>query len=175
MGSNGGNITIGTQQSQFVIVQNSNISANANQGAGGNVLLQGNVVLVDAQSRITASSAFGISGTVRIISPLQNISQALAPLQEDFTEASTLYAAKCAADKEGSFSSFVQTGRDGIPPEPHQLLESPLLDGDLSFTPLSPESKIGSHLAAARLGLNTIPISHVVFSTESSDWSGCQS
>ena len=59
----GGNITI---DPQFVILNQSNILANAFGGPGGNINIVADNVIISAQSRIDASSALGINGTVNI-------------------------------------------------------------------------------------------------------------
>ncbi|MCA9468560.1 MAG: filamentous hemagglutinin N-terminal domain-containing protein, partial [Nitrospira sp.] len=56
IGDNGGNISI---DPEFVLIQNSQILANAVAGRGGNISIVSGVVLVDAFSRIDASSQFG--------------------------------------------------------------------------------------------------------------------
>ena len=62
----GGNITI---DPQFVILNQSNILANAFGGPGGNITIVADNLISSAQSSIDASSALGINGTVNISSP----------------------------------------------------------------------------------------------------------
>ena len=66
--SKGGNIDI---DPQFVVIQNSQLLANANAGAGGNITIAATgAVLIDPNSRIDASAGpAGISGSVNINSP----------------------------------------------------------------------------------------------------------
>jgi large exoprotein involved in heme utilization and adhesion len=69
-GSNGGNIDI---DPQVVVIQNSDILARANAGAGGNINIAAlGAVLVDPNSAIDASAATGVSGSVNISSPIQD-------------------------------------------------------------------------------------------------------
>ncbi len=119
----GGNITI---DPNFVILQNSQILANAFQGAGGNITITTQVFLPDANSIVDASSQFGVNGTVTIQSPTSNLSAVWARLQQNYTEAAALLRARCAAQVSGQYSSFVQTGRDAIPLEPGGWLLSPM-------------------------------------------------
>ncbi len=123
-GGEGGNIDI---DPEFVLVQNSILKAEAGTGNGGSINIVGDVVLIDSFSRqnISVSSQFGQSGTITIDSPIQNLSQAIAPLPEGLVEVAALYNAKCAGQKGGQFSSFTQQGRDRIPLEPGELLPSP--------------------------------------------------
>jgi large exoprotein involved in heme utilization and adhesion len=121
-GTVGGNIFI---DPQFVILQNSQILAQAFQGRGGNISINANTFLPDASSVISASSQFGLSGTVNINSPTQALSGALVPLKQNYLSGNTLSNQRCAARlAEGRVSSFVITEQDGLPQEPGGLLSS---------------------------------------------------
>ena len=65
---------------QFVILQNSQILAQAVQGPGGNISITTNLLLPDANSVISASSKFGVNGTVTIQSPNAPASGQIQPL-----------------------------------------------------------------------------------------------
>jgi hypothetical protein len=76
--------------------------------------------------------------------------------QEFSSAAALLLAQRCAADPTGQFSSFVQTGRDGVPQVPGALLPSPL-----SFLETLTSSSLGSqspNWAAARLGMDSVRV-----------------
>ena len=73
----GGSVNI---DPQFVILQNSQILANAVQGPGGNISITTNFLLPDANSVISASSQFGVNGTVTIQSPNAPVSGQIQPL-----------------------------------------------------------------------------------------------
>jgi hypothetical protein len=85
---------------------------------------------------------------VDIRAPVRMLSGPLAPLPQAFVGAAALLPARCAARlSEGKTSSLVQSGRDGLPPEPGGLLPSPLafddwLAADLAGTgvPRRPQS-----------------------------------
>jgi filamentous hemagglutinin family protein len=152
----GGNILI---DPNFIILQNSQIIAQAIQGAGGNINLAFNqALLADPRSTISASSEFGVSGTVNINSPTQNLSGALVPLEQSFLSGNTLSNQRCAARMaEGQISTFIVTEHEGLPQEPGGMLLSGLVETDGTaasetlepirvasvshppFTPLSPE------------------------------------
>ena len=121
----GGNITI---DPQFVLLQNSQIIANAFQGTGGNIrIIAQQVFLADPASQVSASSALGIDGQVNIQSPVTSISGAVAPLPQAFAQTAELLRTRCAERlREGTVSRFVVGGRDGVPLEPGSLLLSPL-------------------------------------------------
>jgi filamentous hemagglutinin family protein len=123
---NGGNITIA---SPIIIgLENSDIIANAVHGAGGNIQIntQGifgleNRPQLTPESDITASSQFGVSGTVAINNPDVDPGGSLAQLPEDVTDPSQQIATGCSTLQE---SQFVVTGRGGLPPNPTERLNS---------------------------------------------------
>jgi large exoprotein involved in heme utilization and adhesion len=121
----GGNISI---DPQFVVLNSSQILATAFAGTGGNISIVSNVFLSSADSVVDATSQLGISGTVNIQSPVQNISGELTPMPQEFSSAAALLAQQCAARvADGKFSTFVVTGREGLPVEPGGFLGSPRL------------------------------------------------
>jgi hypothetical protein len=122
---NGGNIMI---DPTFVILQNSQILAQAFGGTGGNITIVAGFFFADPFSVVSASSTGGgVSGTVNIQAPITNLSGTLAPLSEEFLQAAGLLRASCAARFQGgNVSSFVVAGRDGMPLEPGGFLPSPL-------------------------------------------------
>jgi len=131
VGSNGGNITI---DPEFVILRNnSEVRANANEGAGGNITINATgAVLEDAGSLISATATRGVNGEISIQAPIKQLSGAIAPLPQAFANIANLYGQHCAAQKGGQYSSFVQGARDGVPPQPGDFMSSPL-----TFEPVS--------------------------------------
>ena len=121
----GGNITI---DPQFVILEGSQIIANAFEGRGGNIQIQAQqAFLADPASQVSASSALGINGQVDIQAPVTSISGAVAPLPQSFAQPAELLRTRCVGRlREGAVSRFVVGGRDGVPLEPGSLLLSPL-------------------------------------------------
>jgi hypothetical protein len=140
-GSNGGNIGI---DPEFVVLANgSQILAQAFGGNGGNINIVTNTFFAEPGTLIDASSQLGISGTITINSPVQNLSGTIAPLPKNFTNLANLYAQRCAGQKGGQFSSFVQGARDALPPQPGEALGSPML-GVVPFLSPAPVSKTGA-------------------------------
>jgi len=75
---------------------------------------------------VDASSKLGVSGTVNINAPVQNVSGDLVVLSEDFSSAAALLAQQCAARvADGKFSTFVVAAREGLPVELGGFLASP--------------------------------------------------
>ncbi|HSL01956.1 MAG TPA: hypothetical protein VK901_00275, partial [Nitrospiraceae bacterium] len=119
----GGSVNI---DPQFVILLNSQILAQAVQGPGGNISLTTNVLLPDANSKISASSQIGQNGTITVQSPNAPISGQIQPLGKTPLIATTLLNQHCASLADGKFSSFTVAGRDSLPTEPGSWLTSPL-------------------------------------------------
>ena len=137
----GGNITI---DPDFVVLQRGNIRANAFAGSGGAIDITSGLFLADASSVVDASSTLGLSGTVEINSPINNLSSVVARLPESLLEVQALLRASCAARlAQGETSSFVERGRDGIPAGPDGLLASPYLPATVS------QSSLRHHNASA--------------------------
>ena len=120
---NGGNITI---DPNVVVLQNSQVIAQAVQGAGGNITITTPLFLADQTSLVSASSQFGLNGTVTIQSPTSNLSGSVGSLPSSMRQQQALQAQRCAALYGGASSSFLIAGRDTIPTEPGGWLASPL-------------------------------------------------
>ncbi|WP_427162941.1 filamentous hemagglutinin N-terminal domain-containing protein [Aliinostoc sp. HNIBRCY26] len=127
---NGGNIII---SSPIILgLENSDIIANAVGGRGGNINIttQGIIGLVfrntltpreDLTNDITASSAFSVNGTVKINNVGVDPNSGLVELPENLTDTSQQIATGCASTNA---SSFVATGRGGVPQNPNQEVRS---------------------------------------------------
>ena len=116
----GGNIFI---DPQFVLLQNSQIIANAFGGPGGNIRIVAGQLISDPATIISASSTLGIDGSVNIDAPDTDVSASLAVLPASFLDAASLMRAGCSAARAG-LSSLVQVGRGGLPPDPGDYLPS---------------------------------------------------
>jgi len=120
----GGNITI---DPHYVVLNDSQIIANAYEGKGGNIRIIADVFLASPESLVDASSALGIDGTVDIQAPISSIKGTLAPMKGNFLSAETLLRDRCIARIRGErISSFVVSGRDGLPIRPGNVLPSPI-------------------------------------------------
>ena len=119
----GGSVNI---DPQYVVLQNSQILAQAVQGPGGNINITTNLLLPDSTSLISASSQFGQQGTVIIQSPISPASGKIVPLGQKPLLATTLLSQRCAALVGGNASSFTVAGRDSLPAEPAGWVSSPL-------------------------------------------------
>jgi filamentous hemagglutinin family protein len=119
--TSGGNISI---DPAVMTLQNSQILAQAVQGQGGNISIAAGTFLADQTSVVSASSEFGLSGTVTIQSPVSSLSGTLATLPQRPLQAHSLLQQRCAAQSQGQLSSFTVTSRDTLPSEPGGWLMS---------------------------------------------------
>jgi filamentous hemagglutinin family protein len=118
----GGNITI---NAPIVLgLENSDIVANAIKGQGGNIQIttQGLFGLqrrpqLTPDNDITASSEFGVSGTVQVNRIGVDPNSGMVALLVDVVDPSQKIATGCAGRQS---ASFVMTGRGGVPPSPSQ-------------------------------------------------------
>ncbi|OYD95261.1 filamentous hemagglutinin [Nostoc sp. 'Peltigera membranacea cyanobiont' 210A] len=131
--STGGNIDISAGSIVAIPQENSDISANAVLGQGGNIQIttQGIFGLkfrpqLTPESDITASSQFGVSGTVQVNTIGIDPNSGLVELPVNVTDPSQQIATGCAGS-EGS--RFVATGRGGVPQNPLQQVTSNVYDG----------------------------------------------
>ncbi|MBD2168695.1 filamentous hemagglutinin N-terminal domain-containing protein [Calothrix membranacea FACHB-236] len=144
-GGDGGNINI---YSTFIVAlpnENSDISANAFTGKGGNVNISTQAIFgieprpqLTNQSDITASSQLGVQGQITITQPEVQPPQKLIELPTGLVDASTKFAQTCPRGPNAKpLGSFVVTGRGSLPPNSFEPLAlttslSPLasLDGE---------------------------------------------
>ncbi len=124
--STGGNIDINARFVVAVPRENSDIVANAVLGSGGNIQITTQAIFglefrprLTPQSDITASSEFGISGNVQISTINTDPSSGLVELPVEVADPSQQIATGCT-DMSGS--SFVATGRGGVPQNPTQQI-----------------------------------------------------
>jgi large exoprotein involved in heme utilization and adhesion len=121
--TSGGNIIL---DPAVVTLQNSQVLAQASQGAGGNINIIAGTFLADPTSVVSASSQFGLSGSVNIQSPVSSLSNTLTTLPQRPLQAQPLLTQRCAGQGNGQLSSLVVAGRDTLPAEPGGWLMSPM-------------------------------------------------
>ncbi|MEH2238505.1 S-layer family protein [Nostoc sp.] len=128
---NGGNININAPI--IVGLNNSDIIANAVQGKGGNIQIttQGIIGLkyrpqLTPENDITASSQFGVNGTVQVNNIGVDPNSGLVELPANVIDQSQQIATGCASNQG---SQFVATGRGGVPQNPLQQVGSDVYDG----------------------------------------------
>ncbi|MBW4456309.1 MAG: filamentous hemagglutinin N-terminal domain-containing protein [Nostoc indistinguendum CM1-VF10] len=148
-GGNGGNITINAPSGFIVAVpnENSDITANAYTGSGGRVDIRA-IGIYGIQPRsnptslsdITASSEFGVNGTVELNTPDIDPNSGLVNLPTIASD--TEVAQTCQAGGNLAKSSFTITGRGGLPPNPGDALNTDAVQVDLiTLNPSTREGK----------------------------------
>lgn len=137
---NGGNLTI--EAPLIVGLGNSDIVASAITGNGGRIQIatQGIFGLVNRsqstlENDITASSQLGVSGTIEIKNVGIDPNSGLIQLPKELVDADQQVAAGCSTARG---SSFVITGRGGIPQRPSEMIVVNRPWADLR-TPVQPQ------------------------------------
>ncbi len=127
----GGNININAPI--IAGLEDSDIIANAIKGRGGNIQITTQDIFglkfrdqLTPDSDITASSQFGLSGTVQVNNIGVDPNSGLVELPANFTDLSQQIASGCSANQG---SRFVATGRGGVPQNPTQEVSSDFYDG----------------------------------------------
>ena len=138
--ASGGNINIDTRT--LAALENSDITANAIVGSGGNIFIRTRGLFLSPQSEITASSQFGVSGTVEIVNPETDPASGLVELPANFEDKTNQIGAICANLPEES--SFIVTGRGGIPEDPTEALRGQTIWRDLQIFSDETEQSINS-------------------------------
>ncbi|MCY6493868.1 two-partner secretion domain-containing protein [Leptolyngbya sp. GGD] len=129
-GGDGGNITINTGVIVAPAKENSDISANAFLGRGGNVRIQADGIFgIAARSQptsdsdITASSELGVQGQITIVQPEVQPTQGIIELPTEILDASNQIAQICPRRIAGKqMGRFVVSGRGSNPPSPFDPL-----------------------------------------------------
>jgi large exoprotein involved in heme utilization and adhesion len=146
---NGGNITINAGGFILAVLpENSDVAATAIQGRGGNIFVTAQGVfgfslperlVRTPDSDISAASELGINGT-REFNARNNIP--LVPLPDQF-ELPPVSQGCQVTDGEQTESTFVITGRGGLPPNPSEALrtEAVLVNG------ITPQSEVENRSA----------------------------
>jgi large exoprotein involved in heme utilization and adhesion len=106
---------------EFVVINRSVIRANAAASGAGDITIDGNNVLISADSLIQAFSETGVSGEILISSPDADIASQVAQLPSSFVDPSDRLLPPCVARTERTGSFMVQN-REALP----RSLDAPL-------------------------------------------------
>ena len=137
----GGNITIDAKNGFIIAVpqENSDIRADSANSRGGNINIKNTAGIFGIQSRrepssnsdITAKGATpDLSGNIEITRPDVDPSNGLVELPINLVDASRQISNACTPGTRQFQSSFVSTGRGGLPPNPQDILtpDAPQID-----------------------------------------------
>ncbi len=156
--ANGGNIMINNPEG-FVIglsFENSDISANANQGNGGNIDITTHNIFglifreqKTSESDITASSKFGVSGQVTVnqlnLDPISGLVELPSNL-----EGTTKIKSGCAAAQG---NNFIVSGKGGLPESPDDLFTGKTTNTEL-FDLVPSDSQTSSNISTSNRNVN---------------------
>ncbi|MBP5971770.1 filamentous hemagglutinin N-terminal domain-containing protein [Brasilonema sp. CT11] len=136
--ANGGNITIDSPLIVAFPLENSDITANAFSGNGGNITIRTQGVFgIQRRSQLTPESditAFSqqnpsLNGTINIITPDLDPTRGLFELTETVIDPAQQVAQNPCV--KGFGSTFTITGRGGLPSDPNKILSSDNVRVDL--------------------------------------------
>jgi len=149
---NGGNITIA---SPSVVLDRSQIIAQAVEGHGGNITITADEFVASPDSIVSATSQVGISGTIEIIGPRVDLNGALVVLSSELRNAAAVLRNSCAAQGNRPQSSLVEAGRGGQPQDPDATLPALYIAGRDASPTLStaagPPQPVRTEQTTARL------------------------
>ncbi|WP_017659370.1 two-partner secretion domain-containing protein [Baaleninema simplex] len=152
----GGNLTINANT--LVVLENSQILANAFEGSGGNVRITTEGIFLSPESEITASSQLGVDGIVEITNPEIDTNAAFVQLSSNPIDPATQVVSACDVAAE---NTFVVTGNGGLPPDPTEVLHDRTVWEDIRLTEIrdSPvESENEERSPATELDSSQLPL-----------------
>ena len=158
-GGDGGNINIAAPDG-FVFAfpgENSDILANAFEGAGGNIDITAigvfgfteqsefsfNELRSNRSNDISATSEFGQAGTVNINALVIDPSQGLDELETDIVNPDDLISNSCLAANSQIEGRFIITGSGGLPHTPEDVTISAYATGDVQALPMTAAEAVG--------------------------------
>ncbi|KPA13033.1 filamentous hemagglutinin family domain-containing protein [Candidatus Magnetomorum sp. HK-1] len=109
---NGGNLSI---LSKDLLMNRSQVIANAYEGNGGNIYISSDYLIQSTDSIISASSQLGIDGNIEIEALNENFDKQLIFLPENFLDASKWIKTPCESRKKEDYSHFIVKHKDAQP------------------------------------------------------------
>jgi filamentous hemagglutinin family protein len=109
---NGGNILIDGNR---LVVDHGRIIAQAVGGSGGNIAIRVSEFVPSADSLVSATSQLGISGAIEILGPRVDLNGSLVVLPGTLREVAPILTSSCAARGMLPRSALTQGGRGGLP------------------------------------------------------------
>ena len=182
-GGDGGNINI---NSKFIVAlpqENSDITANAFSGTGGNVeILSQGIFGIEPRDRqtdksdITASSELGVPGNLNLTDPDDSsIRNNLNDLPDNQIDTNTIIANSCVVRNDQQNGTFLITGSGGLPINPSDAPLSSYSTGSIRSIPSNSEKspasttrtnwKIGDSVVEPQ-GVYKLPNGQLVLSRE---------
>jgi filamentous hemagglutinin family protein len=172
----GGNIDIDAKVIVATLAANSDITATAFRGRGGNINITTDGLFGIASfsglnprnnitNDITAASELGINGTIQINTPDVESNSGIVELPAEVVDASQVIAQGCSGDIAKTPSEMMVTGRGGLPPSPDEPLTSDVVWSD---TRLNAIARLTHNSKTTTTKLQISP--HTVNITPASGW-----
>jgi large exoprotein involved in heme utilization and adhesion len=128
-GQDGGNIEVHSPRT--LVLQRSDLSANAIHGKGGYISIAADGYLPSRESVVSASSEFGLEGCIEIDTPETDVGSGLVILPDGLISTDANIAERCALRLSGGVSSFFLNGNGGLPAAASEnYLPAILADGE---------------------------------------------
>ena len=118
-GGGGGDVAV---RSDTIVLIDSQLLAQAVDGAGGNMAIEASAIVLDEASRIDATSLFSQDGTIETSSPTLIIRGERPDLPIQIQDATAFLRERCAARSGDAAASLVLRTRSGLPSPPDGLL-----------------------------------------------------
>jgi tetratricopeptide (TPR) repeat protein len=109
---NGGDIEL---KAKNVLLNHSQVQANAEEGDGGAIFIKTDAYLKSADTLVEATSRRGNDGTVKVEAPKIDINKDLVNLPDQFMDATKWMKTPCEARSGKSISRFTVAGRESSP------------------------------------------------------------
>jgi filamentous hemagglutinin family protein len=122
----GGNISISPGPREALVLDGSQIVAQADRGAGGNIFIQTKLLVSDPRSLVSASSRAGLDGKVLIEGASARVNPEVAYLETPPLDSATLLREPCAARNPNATSSFIVSERIQLTVDADDYLPAPL-------------------------------------------------
>lgn len=146
----GGNITL--EKPQFVILNQAQIKAQADEGRGGNIRIIAEQFIKSPHSLISASSKLGVDGNVNIEALDETVSDSLIVLSGDKIDAAAMMRKPCSEYvAEEDRSHFYVHRIHGVRPAPHDRQGSDILP---ALNPTTAKTVTASALTECRKTAN---------------------
>jgi len=109
---NGGDVTV---DGYSVVLNNSKIQANAEEGDGGAIFIKADQFIKSSDTDVEATSKRGNEGSIEIFAPDIDISSSLINFPDNFIDAADWIKTPCFARTTESMSRFIIKNRDALP------------------------------------------------------------
>lgn len=101
----GGNLSV--TGPDFLILDRGRVTAQADAGQGGDILIRSDVLLISADSLVSASSRLGTDGRITLLGPNEFAGDAIQTLPGGFLDPEALSTTRCGVREESETSQLI--------------------------------------------------------------------